>query len=143
MSPPQRTDEEGRFRIRGIPPGGYKLLARADGYGKLDAGTLTFQEKDAVNGKILRLIPGGSVAGTVRTTAGVPASGVFVMATLDGDREPSASSICLDDGTFRLGGLSPGHYEVRAGFFGQSAETPVEVRAGETATASLTLADGT
>ncbi len=110
------SDDDGRFRIPGLSPGHYRLVARADGLATkapveaiVQAGTST---KDAIV----------VVSATARVTghvmmAGKPVAGAAVVATLGagpGAQLIRTSAMSQDDGSFTLGGAPIGKVTLSA-----------------------------
>ncbi len=87
----------------------------------------------------------GTVAGTVTEAASeapLPGANVVVLSgEQDAGTQQGASTDA--DGTYRLTGLAPGTYDVRASFIGYQSQTKaVEVAAGETTEVHFALATG-
>ena len=87
----------------------------------------------------------GTVAGTVTEAASekpLPGANVVVLST--GQEAGSQQGASTDaDGSYRLSGLEPGTYDVRASFIGYQSQTEeVTVAAGETTTVNFALATG-
>jgi protocatechuate 3,4-dioxygenase beta subunit len=113
------SDAEGKFSMASVPPGQYSvemqrtgfLMERHYGFGD-DTSSLqltTGQKKDVS----LTLIPAGSITGHVLDAAGEPMESITV--TAEGGWIGGVNSVTTDDtGNFRLSGLSPGKYRVRA-----------------------------
>jgi protocatechuate 3,4-dioxygenase beta subunit len=121
------TDASGRFVFDGLPAGRFRLLASHDGYlddnrgmpglrGKL----LTVVPGQHVNDVVIRLVPNGSIAGHITNEAGKPLRGVSVQAMKSsyprGRRELRDVAHAATDqaGEYRLPGLAPGKYYIRA-----------------------------
>lgn len=143
------SDATGTFQLRNAPAGAFRIVARTkDGTtGKLD---LTVGTTDQ-SGLIVPISPRASIAGTVIDKRGSPVPGMKVTARSKNERSGpfniSMSSmrdgvITKSDGAFKLVGLEPGTYEVRADdpndftrFSGNAEGTdkPVEVELAEAA----------
>jgi len=121
------TDASGRFVFDGLPAGRYLLLASHDGYvdnnrdspglrGKL----LTVAPGQHVNDIVLRLLPDGAIAGHITNEGGKPLRGVSVQAMKSsyprGRRElhDVAHAATNEAGEYRIAGLAPGKYYIRA-----------------------------
>lgn len=121
------TDASGHFVFEGISAGRYLLLASHDDYvhdehenprlrGKLQLVTPGEHLSDVV----LRLLPGGVIAGHISNETGKPLRGVVVQAMKSsyprGRRElhDVAQAISNEVGEYRMAGLAPGKYYVRA-----------------------------
>lgn len=101
-------DPEGRFVVRGLKPGRYRLSLGArtndprrwslEGGDSVEAGA-----KDLT----LKVFPGGSIAGVVVDAAGGPVSGVWVTAVWNAD-DPGGRNVQTDEkGRFEFVGLPP------------------------------------
>src|ERR1700719_3858444 len=121
------TNAEGRFALKDIEPGPYRLKVTrvgfvADEYGrrKPDApgAILTLHAGQDLNDLQFRLIPAGVISGKIYDDDGEPLPGVQVSAVRqvysEGKRSrASASSAATNDlGEYRLFGLAPGRYFV-------------------------------
>jgi hypothetical protein len=121
------TDASGRFVFESLTAGRYLLLASHDGYvnnnrdnpglrGKL----LSVAPGQHVNDIVLRLLPDGVIAGHVTNEAGKPLRGVYVEAMKSsyprGRRElhQAAHVVTTETGEYRIPGLAPGKYYIRA-----------------------------
>lgn len=113
------TNAEGKFAMTNLPPGSY--LLRAERIGFVTFGDDASPRKTEIvlgsgdhKGDVrLKLTPAGAIAGRVVGSAGEPMELVTVVAE---NRDPAVSSDALTDGDgrFRIGGLRPGTYWVRA-----------------------------
>ena len=121
------TDAGGRFVFEGLSAGRYLLLASHDGYvnsSRDNAGTrgkmLPVAPGQHINDIVLRLLPNGAIAGHVTNEAGKPLRGVSVQAMKSsyprGRRElHDVAHIATDEaGEYRIAGLAPGKYYIRA-----------------------------
>jgi hypothetical protein len=169
LGPPKTatTDSEGKFQALDLAPGLYTVSATLPGFvtppdAAVDSGETKFYRLgDSVN---ISLIKGGVITGTVRDANGEPVVAVAVRAIRmrdpNGRQLPRAFAYSQpwmtdDRGIYRLFGLQPGTYVVRAGggldfsgvpnaydgdaptFFPSSTRdtaTEVQVRSGEEAT---------
>jgi len=121
------TDANGRFVFEGLSAGRFRLVASHDSYlddnrgmpglrGKL----LTVVPGQHVNDVVIRLVPNGSIAGHITNEAGKPLRGVSVQAMKSsyprGRRELRDVAHAATDqaGEYRLPGLAPGKYYIRA-----------------------------
>jgi hypothetical protein len=123
------TDASGRFAVRNIPPGRYRLFASRDGYVRAEYGQRTAtgsgkpivlaagQQFKDVN---LNLTPSSTIAGRVFDRYGEPAVNINVQALRyrysNGQRVLAAvQSVRTNDlGEYRLYWLQPGRYIVTA-----------------------------
>jgi len=123
------TDAGGRFELKHIDPGRYKLRVSRAGfvvqeYGQKkpdDPGAiLTLRPGQEVKDLLFRLIPSGVIAGRILDEDGEPLASVVVSALREvyseGKRSLSTwSTVSTDDlGQYRLFGLAPGRYFVSA-----------------------------
>lgn len=119
--PPVTTGRDGEFSIGPLEVGSVTLGARAPSG---DQGELTVEVTPAPAEVVLRLSPGGSIAGRVVDGEGRPVAGVTVMAAAQGDR---ASTVVINgvvtsgvqtltnaSGAFDVRGLAAGTYVVTA-----------------------------
>ena len=142
MGSPRMTDDTGAFRLFGLAPGTYYLMARADEFGRF-GGELGTQEIDgfaptyfpgtatASEAQPLEVAAGGemvadvsllttrltSISGVVLDAAGDHATGGHVMTMVNGRRTPmggSSGGAIKPDGTFTISGVAPGEYVVQA-----------------------------
>ncbi|HSS02048.1 MAG TPA: carboxypeptidase-like regulatory domain-containing protein [Kofleriaceae bacterium] len=102
------TDERGRFSLW-VRPGPLSVSASADGYAPQVA---TGRAPGAVE---LQLIPEASLAGTVVDAAtGQPIAGARVTLTDNERFADFTTALTGSDGTYLIGGLSPGRYSAEA-----------------------------
>jgi Carboxypeptidase regulatory-like domain len=103
------TADDGRFSMTGVPATrDYVLSGARAGYalGRISL-TLQRDEKRIVQ---LKLVPTGAITGRITGSAGEPIERARVIAE-GPDRKESTTD---EDGHFRIGGLTPGKYRVRA-----------------------------
>jgi hypothetical protein len=125
-----RSDGNGRFEFKEVPPGRYTLRAQRNGYvaqtyGQRGAGPGIVVQVEAgqrVENIRFKLERAGVISGTVFEDDGESVEGVTVYAMrlrfFPGGRQrlTSAGSARTDDlGNYRITGLPPGQYLVRAG----------------------------
>jgi hypothetical protein len=120
------TDGEGRFSIKNIPAGIYRLEASRNGYipqaygqrGRLGKGAdVNIVPGQAIRGVLVQLTQQGSINGRIRSDTGEPVEGVTVQLqryayTPDGRRilDTIRSGTTNDHGDYRLYWLDPGRY---------------------------------
>lgn len=77
--PDTATDGNGRFEIRGLFPGSYRLIVMASGYVRQDYHrTVTVAAGQPVQNVSIQMVPAGSVSGRIQDIAGRPLAGVNV-----------------------------------------------------------------
>jgi protocatechuate 3,4-dioxygenase beta subunit len=123
------TDNQGRFTIRDLDPGAYRISVGANGYAKQEYGQRTPSglgtPVNVNSGQTISVaIPltrAGSVSGRIRDNGGQPAVGIQVQVlkpvyNANGQRnlQPAGSSRTDDRGEYRLFWISPGRYYVMA-----------------------------
>ena len=148
------SDETGVFTLRAVPAGSFTLVAKtADGStGKLP---IEVADKDQT-GLVVKLEKRASIAGKVIDDRGKPVSGMRVTAIAQNPKErgmtmrvdgDDSGAITGTSGTFKVVGLEPGTYEMRAhegqDWFPRAGDdakprVTVEVAAGE-AKAGITI----
>ena len=126
------TDDEGRVVFRNLAPGNYLLTAMRSGYvntfygsklpGRGPGVAVTVLDGQKVSDVRIRMLRGGVLTGTVRTSTGRPAPNQQVQAVLvrstGSDRravnlEGGLGASSTDDrGVYRIFGLAPGDYIV-------------------------------
>ncbi len=107
------TGPDGAFSLENITPGEYDAYAERTGYvGPRTDTHLTLQTGDSKTGYTLKLTPTGGIAGHVLDSSGEPVSGAQV--TADADPQARRAATTDDTGQFRIGGLPPGRYRVKA-----------------------------
>lgn len=123
------ADEQGRFKIDGIPPGrDYQLTAQSRGYVKGAYGArrmggqgtpLTLAAGDAIENLTIVLMPQGVVTGRVVDAAGDPVQGApvsLMRSTFAGGSrqlEPVRNATTDDRGQYRIAEVVPGTYYLR------------------------------
>jgi hypothetical protein len=123
------TNAGGRFELKGIDPGGYRLTVSRVGFVTQEYGqkksddpgaVLSLRPGQAVKDVLFRLIPSGVIAGRILDEDGEPLPSVNVTAAREayseGKRALSAGAMAEtnDLGEYRLFGLPPGRYFVSA-----------------------------
>ena len=123
------TNAEGKFTIAGIPAGSYTVEVSRVGF--VGSGSpLNLQAGERKDDFKAKLVPVGAISGRVLDADGQPAESIRVQAEQEG-RGPRRIAVTDDRGQFRLGGLIPGKYRVRA--IPQAPSVPPEIRTDGTA----------
>ncbi len=151
-----RADEEGRFEFTGLKPGRYGLLAASYVYVSEDLFSqpmrpfklCTVSAGEKLTGQDLRMVRGGVITGRVTQADGRPAINERLhLSFVDAGGKRTAfpwemnyEMRATDDrGVYRIFGLPPGRYLVRASGAGGGAMV-IELRAPSTAAFTLPLA---
>ncbi len=123
------TDGEGKFRMGGIAPGTYRVQVARSGFIRphtrgVDAArepaTLTLQPKQLIGELVYRLAPGGILSGLVVDEDNTPMAEVRMQCLQysyhrSGRQLTACGFTTTDDrGQYRISGLSPGHYYLKA-----------------------------
>jgi len=123
------TDADGRFTLKNVEPGHYRLTVTRNGFADQEYGQktpndpgsiLTLAPGQQVNDLLFRLIPWAVIAGRIRNEDGDAMPWVRVTALreiyTEGKRKlsPDAQETTNDLGEYRLFGLRPGRYFVSA-----------------------------
>ena len=125
------TNVEGKFAILNLPPGNYNLMLDRVGFVDMNSpGSTTLllragEKKDAMK---LKLTPTGTITGRVLDGDGKPVESVQVMAESGGSGR--RGGVTDDRGMYRIGGLHPGKYRVKA--VPQEMPVPPEIRTDNT-----------
>ena len=128
-APATVSDTRGFFELRNVPPGTYTLTAARAGYLTIQYGqrrpresgrSFDIKSGDVLEGIDLAMYKGGVISGRVIDESGEPTPNVRVEAVemryMRGRRVPVAAKITTtnDAGEYRLSGLDPGQFQVRA-----------------------------
>jgi protocatechuate 3,4-dioxygenase beta subunit len=107
------TTEDGKFSIQSIKPGTYAVTGSRMGFVMASGARLTLSLKaEDRNGDLrVKLTPVGAISGRVRDSEGNPLEGAAVIVEGSSVRN---EFITDEKGHFRIGGLAPGKYRVRA-----------------------------
>jgi Carboxypeptidase regulatory-like domain len=126
------TNAEGKFAIAGIPAGNYQVtLQRAGFVAPLEVARdpVSLEPDEKKKDFKLKLVPVGSISGRVLDPDGEPVDALTVQAEQGGRAQ--STGMTNDRGQFRMGGLNPGTYRVRA--VPQDLPVPPEIRTDGTA----------
>lgn len=136
------TSAEGAFRLDYLPAGYCEIRAEAPGLVEETTSRVLVAAGQTASGIKLVLIPGGSISGKVTEKDGItPMGGRWVTASGIPSHRPGLARTS-EDGTYRIGYLSPGEYSmaVQVPQFTVTSRTQVTVAAGaETRDVNLSL----
>ena len=121
------TNAEGKFRIAGIPAGSYQVTLDRVGYVaplEVTRSPVTLTPDEKKDNLQLKLVPVGAISGRVLDADGQPVDGLQVHA--ERGEQTMRSGVTDDRGQYRIGGLDPGRYRVRAET--QKRPMPPEIR---------------
>jgi hypothetical protein len=128
------TDAEGKFRVTGMLPGMYNGSAQRTGYvtprETVRVGVRAGDRKDDLK---LKLVPAGAISGRVLDADGDPVEGISVTIEGSGSGPSVQGGVSDDRGRYRIGGLMPRQYRVRA--MPVALPIPPEIRSDGTAEA--------
>ena len=140
------TEADGTFRVEGLDPGAYDLLAIDDEHAPARAEGVAA----GAEGVKLEMGAAGSIRGTVRDEAGRPVAAFSVVVSIPRgplEKEHFATRSFLDaEGRYAIEGLGSGDYEIVAVTLGAAPSSPAKATipkpAGEPVTVDLALAHG-
>ncbi|MBA3462699.1 MAG: carboxypeptidase regulatory-like domain-containing protein [Deltaproteobacteria bacterium] len=122
-----KTDAQGKFRVRRIPPGRYVAIARTDhGYGRTEGSVLVGLGQQ-VDGVVVKLFPAARVVGKVMIEGKPPklcVEGHLSLRDEVNDRWVSATT--EPDGTVHADGVLPGTYSPQVWCEGYRAKDKYE-----------------
>lgn len=101
------SDEDGRFRVPGLSPGHYRLLAKAEGYASTTPVEAILQAGTAQKEVVLVVSATAKVTGHV-VMADKPVAGAAVVVFLGAGIGITAGAVSQDDGSFTLQGVPMG-----------------------------------
>jgi len=134
------TDAGGKFAMKGIEPGKYRLSVNRTGFVRTSYGargpnrpgtTISLSAGQVLKDVKFQLTPHGVVTGRIVDEDGDPVAGVRVMAEsyrrMEGRKQlvPSGSASTNDLGEYRIFGLPPGKYYFSATYNNQFGYEPV------------------
>ena len=136
------TDEDGVATFEDVPVGAYKLEVESRKYAPFERAGVEVVERQVTDLGTVEVAPAGQVRGVVEDQSGERVMSM-VEHRLQGEEDWRAPEMAMQ-GSYRLRGLAPGRYEVRARALGAQAGEPsapvlVEVVAGKTKVADLVV----
>ncbi len=127
------TNAEGKYTISGIPAATYQVTLDRVGYVaplEVTRNALLLRAGEKKDDFKVKLVPVGAVSGRVLDAEGQPVEGINVYVET-GSLGQRTGGVTDDRGQFRIGGISPGKYRVRA--VPQGVPLPPEIRTDGTA----------
>lgn len=121
------TNAEGKFTITGIPAAPYQVTLDRVGFVaplEVTRNQLALKAGEKKDNFQMKLVPVGTISGRVLDADGQPVDAISVQAEQGG--RPQRTGVTDDRGQYRIGGLSPGKYRVKA--VPQSLPVPPEIR---------------
>ncbi len=106
-----QTTDEGKFSIAGIAPGSYSVSGERVGFAGGRA-RVALKADDKKSDLEVKLTPVGAITGRVTDAEGEPVERASVIAEGAEKKESSTD----ENGQFRIGGLAPGKYRVKASY---------------------------
>jgi protocatechuate 3,4-dioxygenase beta subunit len=138
-----KTDQEGNYRIDGLPAGSFRLspvtqpyaLAGSQGVPEMRGQTINVVDGEAVDGVDFKLVRGGVITGRITDVDGNPVIGEQIGVHGSNVRSESwffenARNRTDDRGIYRIFGLAAGEYRVSVGQDNPSAIGSAMVRSG-------------
>src|SRR5262245_62578615 len=140
--PSTTTGPDGRFVLRGVEPGSYRIAVARNGYARQEYGQRVFGGEgtvvalaagQAMRGIAFHLTPTGAVTGVVKDPSGEPLVGAYVQVlrasyNAAGQRtlQPAGGDRTNDRGEYRVYWVTPGRYyvAVNGAVPGRSASAP-------------------
>lgn len=146
--PTARTDEDGRYALRGVQPG-VKLVVKAEakGFRSAKSEELELGPNEVRSRVDLQLLQSGSVEVSVFRGGEPQAEGIITARLVGGKPGSDPSPAVLQEGRARLEDLEPGRWSVTVRTFGRmiseredgESTQEVEVEAGKTASLRFDL----
>ncbi|MCI0585683.1 MAG: carboxypeptidase regulatory-like domain-containing protein [Planctomycetes bacterium] len=119
----EKADEQGRYRLGGLPEGKVRVLASADGWREGRSEEVDARPGATVERVDVRLLSGRAIAGRIYSRDGKPLAGAQVFAVPDEGSGPARRSFSVwrrdgvrtdASGRYELSGLAEGTYRVEA-----------------------------
>lgn len=148
------TDADGKYRVGGLPPGRYQVVAGGpgmfgiggSGYRRSEPREVLVRDGELVPRIDFRLAPGGAIAGRVVDTGGRSVSGATIFLVADGgELSRHFGEIVSDEsGRYHADGLEPDRYTliVKASGFAPAVEAGVRIRESEETERDVTVQTG-
>lgn len=138
---PSRTDSEGKFRLRDLPAGKFRLRVKdTAGYADKELSGVDLAKDEKKQGIEIKLDRGGSVRGRLLDDAGNPVSFAILFLEKLGGSGPPKIAGAGPDGKFRFDGVLEGNYKLRSGMQGEEgASVELTVKAGQVVEKDLRL----
>ncbi len=136
------TDEDGIAEFKDVPVGDYTLKVESRKYSPAEKGSIAVVELQLTDCGTIELAGAGQIRGMVKNEAGKRMM-ALVEHRLLGSADWSRGELAMR-GSYRLTGVAPGRYEVRARSIGAVTGDPsepqiVEVEVGKTEVANLSV----
>ena len=136
-----RTDEQGVAVFEDVPVGEWALELTHKSHAPAKAGPVVVAERQTADAGDVKLTAAGAVRGTVLAADGASVRMAMVECRRVGEADWSGPTMAMG-GKYRVPGLAPGRYELRARSVGiddadAGQVVEVEVKAGETAQLEL------
>ncbi len=119
----EKTDEQGRYRLGGLPEGKARVLASADGWREGRSEEIEARPGATVERVDVRLLSGRAIAGRIFSRDGKPLAGAQVFAFPDEGSGPARRPFSVwrrdgvrtnEAGRYEVSGLAEGTYRVEA-----------------------------
>jgi len=107
------TDDQGAYRVIGLPPGAYEMFSRTENYGLLDQKDgFRFEIDQEYPGVDFVLLPGGRVRGRVLDSSGAPVAKAAVSVRSRREGQVSRDAPTGEDGAYEVENLYDGEYAI-------------------------------
>ena len=118
------TNQKGEYRINGVLPGTYTLIASKDGYVTASTKEFVVESSSEKEVELLTLsIAIRSITGTVKLELLTDYAGALVTATNLADSAKVYSAITNSAGSYTLAGMTPGEYQIVISYNGYRTAT--------------------
>lgn len=133
------TDEDGIAEFKDVPVGDYTLKVESRKYSPAEKGSVAVVELQLTDCGTIELAGAGQIRGTVKSEAGKRTM-ALVEYRLLGSADWSRGELAMR-GSYRLTGVAPGSYEVRARSIGAVTGEPSEPQIAEVEVGKTEVAD--